>query len=264
MRSPIRWVGGKHNMSSQILEFIPQHRSYVETCCGGAGLFWAKPKNWSSAEILNDVDGELINFYSVLHKRGRRLAMEVDTMPYSRRLFGEVRESRPRSAFARARRFWYLNRVAFGGQRRSPAFGVSVSHRAYVLPSNLLRDLDRVIERLRGVSFEAVDVVHLLKLYDRSNTLFFVDPPYYGLSQPYIGTFIEADHERLADCLRDRRGPWLLTYNDCSDVRRLYRGCRLRSLNGCYSIASNSSNRNRSEAQQLLISNRPFRREQNR
>ena len=114
MKSPLRWPGGKGRLAEQILPHLGRHTCYCEPCCGGAGLFFAKPKEWSRCEVLNDLDGELINFYRVLHRQGRRLAAEVDGMPYSRGLFMRLRRSRPTRAFARAVRFWYLDRVCFG------------------------------------------------------------------------------------------------------------------------------------------------------
>jgi DNA adenine methylase len=98
-------------------------------------VFWAKGREVSRSEILNDADGELVNFYMELHQHGRRLAREVDGMPYSRALFHRVLADRPRGRFVRARRFWYINRVAFGAKRRGETFGVAKSKRMAVLPA---------------------------------------------------------------------------------------------------------------------------------
>ena len=64
MYSPLRWQGGKSRLADFIVNLFPKHLAYVETCCGGASVFFAKPRDASKAEILNDRDGELINFYS--------------------------------------------------------------------------------------------------------------------------------------------------------------------------------------------------------
>ncbi len=263
MKSPLRWPGGKRLLAPTILRYLSAHRAYVETCCGGAAVFWAKPRSLSSAEILNDADGELINFYYVLQKHGRRLAREVDSMPYSRALLNRLKLSRPRAAFQRAVRFWYLNRVAFGGGCERPTFGVKATQRASVLTASILGSLDATIERLRGVSFEAVDVVRLLELYDRRDTLFYVDPPYYGLSQRYSCRFALTDHIRLARALGNLEGAYLLSYNDCPEVRRLYVGLHRRKLTTRYTLGCNSrsgGHRDPGEpARELLISNRPLR-----
>lgn len=260
LRPPLRWPGGKRRLANSILPHLSDHQAYVETCCGGAAIFWAKPADASACEVLNDADGELINFYQVLHKRGKRLAAEVDAMPYSRALFNRIHRESPAGGFRRALRFWYLNRVAFGSKRRKPSFGVCASHRPSVLPASILCNLAATIERLRGVSFESLDLVRLLGMYDRPTTLFYVDPPYYGLSQDYVCTFAEADHVRLAEALANLQGHWLLSYNDCPQIRALYRGYprrrrRLRYTLGCNARTGRNPDR---KAVELLLSNRPF------
>ena len=54
MKSPLRWPGGKGRLAGVILEHMPEHEAFVEACCGGATVFWAKPREMSNAEILND------------------------------------------------------------------------------------------------------------------------------------------------------------------------------------------------------------------
>ena len=258
MKSPIRWPGGKRKLAPAILAAFPAHQAYVETCCGGAAVFWFKPRQISKAEILNDADGELINFYYVLHKYGRRLARQVDAMPYSRALFARTLADRPRGAFGRAVRFWYLTRVAFGAKRRKPTFGVKASARTWVLPPSVLVNLDATIERMRGVLFESVDVCRLVELYDRPTTLFYVDPPFYGTSQDYACRFALEDHARLAESLQAIDGTFLLSYDDHAAIRRLYRGCHKRRLHVRYTMGCNSSTGGQDGATELLISNRPL------
>lgn len=262
MKSPLRWPGGKGRLTGAILPHVRKHDAYVETCCGGAAVFWAKPRDLSNAEILNDADGDLVNFYRVLHRYGRRLARELDAMPYSRGLFASQLAAKPTSAFGRARRFWYLNRVAFGARRQRPTFGVAVSRRMSVLPARILQDLDQTVERLRGVQFESIDVTRLIRLYDRPSTLFYIDPPFYRTAQPYVCRFGQADHRRLAECLRAIAGVFLLSYDDCSEVRQLYRGCQVRKLDTRYGMGRNSRSGRKSagtgKATELLISNRPL------
>jgi len=250
-------------VAPMIVGLLGDHECYAEVFCGGASVFWAKPREASRCEVLNDLDGELIAFYQVLHRSGRRLAREVDGMPYSRALFYRLRDGRPRSAFARARRFWYLNRVSFGAIRSGAAFGPKSTGRGLVLPASVLGDLDRTIERLRGVVFESVDAVRFLKLYDRPTTLFYLDPPYVDVSDGlYMVPFGEADHERLRAALAGLKGSWLLSYGDCPEIRRRYRGVPVRRFDMRYSIRSNTRQAKAGpepkRGWELLISNRPF------
>ena len=66
MKTPLTYYGGKQQLAATILKLIPEHTSYVEPFIGGAAVFFAKEP--SESEVINDTNGELINFYEVLKR----------------------------------------------------------------------------------------------------------------------------------------------------------------------------------------------------
>ncbi|BAN95454.1 putative methyltransferase [Plautia stali symbiont] len=58
------WAGGKRRLAKQILPRFPAHTCYVEPFCGAAALFFMKSP--SKVEVINDINGELVNLYRVL------------------------------------------------------------------------------------------------------------------------------------------------------------------------------------------------------
>jgi DNA adenine methylase len=77
--------------------------------------------------------------------------------------------------------------------------------------------------RLQGVIIENNDFEKIVRLYDRQDTLFYLDPPYLFSERNYERRgFVRADHERLAHVVLNMRGRFLLSYNDCSEARQLY------------------------------------------
>jgi DNA adenine methylase len=68
-------------MLRHILPIIPEHRVYVESFFGGGAVFWAKKPE--KVEFLNDINGEVINFYRVLKLRWPELKREIDTVLHS-------------------------------------------------------------------------------------------------------------------------------------------------------------------------------------
>ncbi len=63
MRSPLSYIGGKNRLAKRLIEIFPEHTTYVEAFAGGAQVFFHKEP--SDVEALNDLDGEIANFYRV-------------------------------------------------------------------------------------------------------------------------------------------------------------------------------------------------------
>src|SRR5262245_43714564 len=79
---PLKWHGGKHYVATKVLELMPPHLHYVEPYFGGGQvlfardpadrrLWWPGPtsdgrKADGVSEVINDIDGRLMNFYTVL------------------------------------------------------------------------------------------------------------------------------------------------------------------------------------------------------
>ena len=59
-------------------------------------------------------------------------------------------------------------------------------------------------------------------------SLVYLDPPYYGKGRDlYPNYYKPEDHDAIARVLHRRRGPWILTYDDCVEIRRLYKAQRI-------------------------------------
>jgi DNA adenine methylase len=83
MKTPISYYGGKQQLAKTILSLIPEHRLYCEPFLGGGAIFFAKPP--SKVEIINDTNGELINFYRVVKHDFNALEKEVGMSLHSRK-----------------------------------------------------------------------------------------------------------------------------------------------------------------------------------
>ena len=118
----------------------------------------------------------------------------------------------------RAARSLYLIKASFGTDRRTFATAPKGVR-------NISASFPAVQERLRRVIIENLDFEHLIKTYDRENALFYCDPPYFETEKYYRARFQESDHKRLADVLHSIKGRFLLSYNDCPQVRELYADC---------------------------------------
>ncbi len=61
----VPWLGGKRRLADKLIPLFPQHDCYVEAFAGGAALFFLRPMP-ARCEVLNDINGELVNLYRVV------------------------------------------------------------------------------------------------------------------------------------------------------------------------------------------------------
>ena len=95
---------------------------------------------------------------------------------------------------------------------------------------NLIKSTDylsEISDRLNGVVVENRDFERIIKVHDRPNALFYLDPPYHGTEKYYQTGFGDVDHIRLRDCLKEIKGKFILSYNNDDFVRGLYQGFNL-------------------------------------
>ncbi len=60
-----------------------------------------------------------------------------------------------------------------------------------------------------------MDFADVINKYDSPTTYFYVDPPYWKTENYYSNhDFDRKDHERLADCLKEMKGKFSLSYYD--------------------------------------------------
>lgn len=83
--------------------------------------------------------------------------------------------------------------------------------------------IDLAARRLQKVVVENKDFEKLIRQYDRPVSFFYCDPPYFATENYYKGVgFKTKDHIRLRDSLMDIKGKFLVSYNDCPEIRELW------------------------------------------
>ena len=177
LKSLLRYVGGKSKLAEQIVERIPSHLAYVEPFAGGAWVFFRKRP--SKVEILNDLDGELINFWRVIQNHPEEFLHWCQKMLPAREMF-EAERGRSAAGLTDiqgAARYYYLQRLAFGGGMSPLNFGISSVRPPAFHPAALRMTLLEIQKRLQRVLIENLEACNALK-YDRASTFFYLDPPY--------------------------------------------------------------------------------------
>ncbi len=220
INSFMAWVGGKKALRDEILARFPRnYRRYIEVF-GGAGwvLFHKPPGN--DFEVFNDFNGNLVNLYRCVREQPEALRDELRYMLNSRLDFeymkGMLHSQAVLPDVRRAAYYYALIRYSYAAG--TSTFG-SQPHAMW----NNFPLIESAAGRLQKVVIENKDCMKLIRQYDRPEGFFYCDPPYYNADQYYEAVSTNGfDHAGLADALLGIKGKFLLSYNDCPEIRALY------------------------------------------
>ncbi len=231
----IPWIGGKRRLAKHILPLFPAHTCYVEPFCGAAALYFLKAP--SKTEIINDINGELVNLYRVVKHHLEEFVRQFKWALVSRQIFKWLQDTPEETLtdIQRAARFYYLQKQAFGGKVADHTFGTSTTSAPRF---NLLRieeELSMAHLRLSRTVIEHMDWATCIERYDRPHTLFYCDPPYWG-TEGYGVEFGLDNYDRMAALARSIKGKMIISVNDIPEMRLAFRGLTMKSESIRYSL----------------------------
>ncbi len=245
MNSFIGWIGGKRQLRNEILSHFPAAgvSRYIEVFGGAGWVLFAKEQVPGQMEVYNDLNGDLVNLFRCVKYHCEALQAELNYLPHSREIFFDYiaqRQVRGLTDLQRAARFLYLVKHSFGSSKNRFATDAKSTY-------NTQKILPEIQKRLKNVVIEQRDFEALLKTYDRPNALFYLDPPYVGTERHYAVQFSDADHQRLAEALKNIKGRFVLSYGDVPLVRELYSWCNIYSTSRTNNLAGAPKNKTYAE-----------------
>jgi len=214
LKTPITYYGGKQRLCRTILAMIPPHTLYAEPFVGGAAVFFAKPR--SEVEVINDTNGELINFYRVIQRDFVSLEKEIRISLHSRELHADASAvyNRPKlfSEIKRAWAVWVLSQMSFSSIIDG-SFGYdktkgSTSRKIRNARNSFSEDL---AVRLQDVQIECTDALRIIESRDTQESFFYCDPPYYNSDCGHYDGYSITDFEMLLKTLSKVSGKFLLS-----------------------------------------------------
>ncbi len=212
MHTPITYYGGKQKLAKQLLQLVPLHSLYCEPFMGGGALFFAKQP--SKAEIINDLDGNVTNFYSVAQSQFTELKKLVDGTLHSRGIHTKAKKVYNNPAeytnITRAWAFWVVTNQGFSGKIGSWALSRD-GNIGKTLANKREQFTREYAERLKGVQIESKDALEIIKQYDSPETFFYLDPPYFNSDCGHYKKYKETDYKSLLDTLVNIKGKFLLS-----------------------------------------------------
>lgn len=250
------YLGGKRNLAQRVCRIIDanEHTTYAEPFVGMGGIFLRR-RYPAKSEYINDLNGEVYTLFRVLQEHYVAFLDLLRFQITTQQNFNRLLQVDPDTLtdLQRAARFLYLQRCAFGGKVTGRSFGVSADRPARFNLTTLEPDLEALHSRLSGVTVMRLDFGSFIQRIDRSETLFYLDPPYWGSEEDYgRGSFSRERFGELADQLSGIRGRFLLSINDVPEIREMFSWAHQSPVRTSYSVARAGRGATASE---LLISN---------
>ena len=212
LRPAFRYYGGKNRLAPWIIGHFPPHYHYVEPCAGAASVLLSKPL--SPVETMNDLNGDIVNFFKVLRERTSELCNAILWTPHARAEY-ELSKEPATDELERARRWWVFCATDIGAQpenKRSgsyPKFRRDHAGNAIALfvrgRERVVRNLFAIARRLRSTIIESRPALDVMRQLDSPKTLIYLDPPYVSTTRTHESSYAvewtDDDHRQMVECL---------------------------------------------------------------
>ena len=237
------YLGGKRMLARELgarIAAIP-HKTYAEVFVGMGGVFLRRTVR-SRCEVINDLGRDVSNLFRVTQRHPDALAGALRLQLSSRDDFERLERTDPETLtdIERAARFVVLQRLAFGSKLTGRCFGVSASthYHGSFRAGPVIDAIHALHRRLEGVIVERMPWETFVRRYDTPDTLFYLDPPYYGCEGDYgPGLFGREQFEIMAHVLGGLRGRFILSLNDRPQVRDIFARFSIDGVGTHYGIA---------------------------
>ena len=254
IKSPVTWIGNKTSILHILYALFPIGCDrYVEPFGGSGAVLLGKPVP-DKFEVFNDYNHNLVNLFRCMRDRPMEFIRELGFLSLNSRddfailkkffekeeftedylkaqldlteiMLPEMTAKEVRTLYSAARNDHDLRRAAMF--LKLIRYSYSSGCKSFACQPFSLRTLFALVQdfakRCENVVIENQDFETLIKHYDRPTTFTYCDPPYFTSEYVYDCGFTWEDHLRLYHALAGMKGKFLLSYNDCPEIRELYK-----------------------------------------
>ncbi|MCA3715651.1 DNA adenine methylase [Phenylobacterium sp.] len=266
--SPLRYPGGKTSMLELIATTLRlnglERGHYAEPYAGGCGLALSLLYGGFVSDIhINDIDPAVWSFWHCVLNETDALTALVEKTPVTVEEWRRQRATHSamdlNDPLALGFSAFFLNRTnrsgvigsggVIGGLNQTGNYLIDCRFNREDLARRIVR-VSRYAERIHLTRLDALDFLDKCKTTLPANSLLFIDPPYFKKGpELYTNFYKPDDHAKLAAKVLKIELPWVVTYDDVPDIRRLYRARRQYAFGINYSL-----NEKRVGAELLVVS----------
>ena len=244
IKTPVSRVGNKTAILHILYAlFPPQYGRFIDVFGGSGSVLLGNPEI-CPFEVYNDFDRNLANLFRCMKERTMAVIRELGFCHLN-----------SREDFIAIRRFFEneqfddkylseelrLTQILFP----PPEANELMEMRKRITADYDVRRATMFLKLLRfsysssGKSYasQPFDIRKLFGLISQLQDRMANDPPYFSTEDMYEVGFGWDDHVRLRDTLKNIKGKFLLSYNDCDEIRELYNGFSMFDFSRTHSMA---------------------------
>lgn len=255
--SPLRYPGGKTSIFPMVTNIIDNNFdvpcSYIEPYAGGGGLALALLFSGKAKEIhLNDLDKSIWAVWnSILNESDSFIKKILETDVTIEEWHKQRYIQANKDAFSDLDlgfSTFFLNRTNRSGiiLKAGVIGGLCQNNEKYKLDCRfnkvgLINRINKILSFKDSIYIYNCDAVEFMKKMDTEeaeNTCFFIDPPYYEKGASLYTNFYDKNaHSEISEVIASLNNKWLLTYDNASEIKTLYKKFKCYEFNLKYSLA---------------------------
>ncbi len=255
--SPFRYAGAKNRLlpilGQYLIPFIKD--SYCEPFVGGGSVVLHIAQKFPNISLyINDKDSWISSFWGIIASDYNKLVdlLELLDQPATMEQFDKLNENPANSDVERAYRAVFYNRTCFsgivkrdsqdkvisnpiGGKKQLSKYKVDCRYNASKIKEKIINCHKLLSGRTIVDNLDIKDYLPKIE-----SNLFYLDPPYVKKGNAlYHEVMTLKEHKGLAELLKNKQN-WVLSYDDCEEIRNLYANNKIIDINAAYSITSNN------------------------
>jgi DNA adenine methylase len=249
--SPLRYPGGKTRACKIIDNILLEHfditsfETIISPFFGGGSFEFYLQNKYGFKLIVNDKFIPLYNFWKQVKINKSILCDELRKIKsVSKEQFTEYRNTIMNlndDILQQSIQYFIINRCSFSGSTLSGGYSQEASNKRFTQSSiNKIEELD-----FTNIEIYNNDFYEFINNFNISNSLMFLDPPYYleNKSKLYGNNgdlHQDFNHDLLFDLLNTKKN-WIITYNNCEYIRNLYKKFIIIDVNWSYGMNTSKS-----------------------
>lgn len=270
IHNPLRYPGAKSKLYEYVRDLLAQENlrncTFIEPFAGSCALSLKLLENRDIGHaVVNERDPLIYSFWVSVFQHTDELLELIENTPITLNewhRYSEYRNSENlfgKTVVEKGFACLFLNRTNFSGILNANPLGGKAQTSQYKIDCRFNREslmtsvqqLSQFADRITVCNHDALDFMKRRLKNRRPNSFFvYIDPPYYKAGpELYRYYYSHADHEALANYIKPKAFPWLISYDDAPEIHQLYETSTFVNLHMDYSVHTSR------KGSELLISN---------